>query len=68
RKVPTPPILTEPLARVTARLTGGAAELIPLPIAFTWVEAHEELWRRTWPGTRLFEAFLDAIGVKASAG
>jgi Fe-S-cluster containining protein len=63
RKVPTPPLLSQPLARVTASLIGGAPELIPLPLAIRWVDTNPELGLREWPGTTLFEAWIAEIGV-----
>ncbi len=67
RKVPTAPLLSEPLARVAARLTGTRVELIPLSLAMRWVDDHAELGMREWPGTNLFEAFLAELGTGAAA-
>ena len=67
RKVPTAPLLSEPLARVTAKLTGAAKELIPLSLSLRWVDAHAELGMREWPGTTLFEAWLVELDVAGRA-
>ncbi len=49
--------MARPLARMFAKLTGRPEELIPLPLAFEWVEANAELGRLRWPGHELFRAF-----------
>jgi Fe-S-cluster containining protein len=67
RKIPTPPLLSEPLARVMARLSGGEPEMIPLSVAMRWVDAHAELGMQSWPGTELFAAWLAEMGVPESA-
>lgn len=51
--VPTPPSLGPALAELTADLCGGAAELVPLPLALDWAEQHAELAMQTWPGIDL---------------
>jgi Fe-S-cluster containining protein len=64
RKIPTPPLLSQPLARVAARLTGAAVQLIPLAAAMRWVDQNAELGMQTWPGTELFTAWLAELGIK----
>ncbi|MBI4950899.1 MAG: YkgJ family cysteine cluster protein [Myxococcales bacterium] len=63
RKVPTPAILSEPLARATARLVGGPPVLVPLATAMRWVDEHAELGFRTFPARELFHALLLELGV-----
>jgi Fe-S-cluster containining protein len=61
RKVPTPPLLSAPLARTMARLTKTEPALIPLALALGWVEAHAELGYATWPGERLLRTLVREI-------
>jgi Fe-S-cluster containining protein len=64
RKIPTPPLLSQPLARLAARLTGSGVQLIPLCIAMRWVDQNAELGMRTWPGTELFTGWLAEMGIQ----
>jgi Fe-S-cluster containining protein len=61
RKVPTPPLLSAPLAQMLARLTKSKPALIPLGLALYWVERHAELGFTTWPGERLLRALVREI-------
>jgi Fe-S-cluster containining protein len=57
RKVETPRPMARPLAKMVAKLMGRPEELIPLSLAFEWVEANAELGMLRWPGHELFRAF-----------
>jgi Fe-S-cluster containining protein len=63
RTVPTPPILSGPLSRAAAALTGSAPVLIPLSIAMRWVDAHADWGFQEWPGPELMGALLRELGV-----
>lgn len=60
--VPTPPAMSPLLADLTAELSGGQAELVPLPLALDWAEQHAELAMRTWPGIDLVQDLLERLG------
>ena len=53
--------MARPLARAFAQVTGRPEELIPLPLAFDWVEENAALGRQRWPGDQLFQAFADEL-------
>lgn len=61
QRVPTPPLLSGPLARLTARLTGGRVTLVPLPLALVYAEREADLAQRRWPGDELFAAFREEM-------
>lgn len=44
-----------------AELTGGAARLIPLPLALDWAARHQAENRRTWRGAELLDKALDKV-------
>lgn len=67
RKIPMPPGVSYPLARLTAKLTGGHPELVPLPLAFEYAEAHAELAFRRWPGVELFEGLVAELKLGGSS-
>jgi Fe-S-cluster containining protein len=56
--VPMPRAMSQPLAAMFSKLTGRPEELIPLPLAFDWVEENSELGMQRWPGPELFQAFV----------
>jgi Fe-S-cluster containining protein len=61
-RVPMPPYLSVPLARVTAALTGEPAAPIALALLPSWLRTHGELRERTWPSAALLERFLAEMG------
>lgn len=61
-KVPMPLPFSAPLARLTAAVTGEKPCLIPLSLVPHWVGKHAKQCKRQWPGTDLFDMFLDEIG------
>jgi Fe-S-cluster containining protein len=61
RRVPTPPLLSGPLARLTAKLTGRPAEFVPLLHALRYAEEHAEIARREWDGMELFAGLREAM-------
>jgi len=50
------------LALLWADLTGGPVRLIPLPVAFQWVQHHRSLLHQTWKGLNLFDQALGGLG------
>ncbi len=44
-----------------AELAGGAARLIPLPLALEWAARHRDENRRTWRGAELLDKALDKV-------
>ncbi|BFU94435.1 MAG: conserved protein of unknown function [Nitrospira sp.] len=42
-------------------LTKTSPRLIPLPVALSWADKHEEAAGRTWPGSQLIDELLDKI-------
>jgi Fe-S-cluster containining protein len=60
--VPTPPLMSPKLAQLTAELSGGTAQLIPLPLALDWAEQHAALAMQTWPGVELLGGLLQSLG------
>jgi Fe-S-cluster containining protein len=61
-RVPMPPHLSVPLARVAAELAGIGAAPIALSLLPDWLRAHTELRRRSWPSEPLLARFLAEIG------
>lgn len=61
--VPMPPVLSVPLSRAAAALTGGSPVMIPLPVAMRWVDAHADWGFQEWPGTEVMGALLRELGV-----
>lgn len=47
-----------PLARLTTKLTGTKACLIPLTLVPRWISEHADLRGREWPGPELFEGLM----------
>jgi len=35
---------------------------MPLPVAFEWAEKHQDLNKRTWKGSELFNRAMDGLG------
>lgn len=64
RTVPMPKVLSLPLARAAASLTGGPPVMIPLPIAMSWVDAHADWGFQEWPGSVMMAALLRELGVE----
>jgi Fe-S-cluster containining protein len=50
------------LSVLWANLTGGPVRLMPLPVAFEWAEAHQDLNTQTWKGADLFHRAMDGLG------
>jgi Fe-S-cluster containining protein len=50
------------LSVLWAELTGGPVRLMPLPVAFEWVEKHQALNKKTWKGLELLHTTLDGLG------
>lgn len=63
RTVPMPPVLSAPLARAAAALTGEAPVMIPLSIAMRWVDAHADQGFQEWPGAEVMRALLRELGI-----
>jgi Fe-S-cluster containining protein len=63
RTVPMRRPLSGALSKAAAALTGEPPEMIPLPIAMRWVDAHAELGFEEWPGAEVIGALLRAMGV-----
>jgi Fe-S-cluster containining protein len=61
-KVPMPQPISAALAKLTAELVHGGPRLIPLTLAPRWVNDHNDLRRRTWPGMELFNRFIAHLG------
>jgi hypothetical protein len=59
--VPMPPSLSRPLALLTAKLTGGRPEPIPLTLALQWAEEHVALAAERWPAVDLFQGLLETL-------
>jgi len=57
-KIPMPAPLSEPLAHLTASLTGIWPRLIPLVIAPRWSGENRSIARREWSGADLFCQFM----------
>lgn len=57
-KIPMPAPLSEPLAHLTASLTGMRPRLIPLVIAPRWSGENRSIVGRQWPGADLFCQFM----------
>lgn len=62
-KVPTPVLLSEVLARVTARLLGEPPVVVSMTVAMGWVDSHTDLAFRTWPSLELMRVLLEELGV-----
>jgi len=62
RRVPTPPTMSPPLARVAAKLLGTRPALIPITMAMEWAEANVAHARKTWPANELFQALTLELG------
>ena len=56
--VPKAVSLTECLSKVSALVTGGEPQAIPLTLALDWAEAHRELGQRRYDAASLMVAFL----------
>ena len=63
RTVPTPPVLSVPLSRAAASLTGGSPVMIPLSIAMRWVDTHADWGFQEWPGMEVMGALLRELGI-----
>lgn len=63
RTVPTPPVLSAPLSRAAASLTGGPPVMIPLAVAMRWVDAHADWGFQEWPGAQVMGALLRELGI-----
>lgn len=63
RTVPMPPVLSVPLSRATAALTGDAPVMIPLAVAMRWVDAHADRGFQEWPGPEVMGALLRELGI-----
>lgn len=57
-RVPAGIRLSEALSRLTAKLLGREAEVVPLTQALAWAEAHREEGQRTWDARTLLEGLL----------
>lgn len=57
-RVPSALPFSAPLARLTAKLTGAKACLIPLTLVPRWLSEHADLRAREWPGPELFEGLM----------
>lgn len=66
-KVPMPLPLSTALARLTARLSGEKACLIPLTLVPRWVSEHAALRARRWPGPKLFDLLQAELNSNAGA-
>lgn len=64
-KVPMPLPLSTSLARLTARLSGEKACLIPLTLVPRWVSEHGALRARRWPGAELFDLLQTELNSSA---
>jgi len=49
------------LGLLWASLTKTPPRLIPLPVALSWADKHEETAGRTWPGSQLIDELLDKM-------
>jgi Fe-S-cluster containining protein len=61
RALPVPARMGTILSVVWARLLGGPARLIPLPLALAWAERHEADGQRRWKGSELLQKALDEL-------
>ena len=61
RRLPTPSLLSGPLARLAARLGGRPVAFVPLPLSLRFAAEHAELAARTWNGPELFEKFREEM-------
>ena len=61
RELPIPIRAGTVLALLWAELTRGPVGLIPLPVAFQWVETHRALLDQIWNGLNLFDKALDGL-------
>jgi len=57
-RVPVHVRLSEALARLTGKLLGREAEVVPLTMALEWAEAHRDEGRRTWDARFLLESLV----------
>jgi Fe-S-cluster containining protein len=57
-RIPVQVRLSEALANLTARLLDREAEVIPLPLALSWADAHREEGERTWDARLLIEGLI----------
>ena len=58
RRVPTSPLLSGPLARLTTKLAHGAPPIVAMPLVLEAAEAHAELAFHSWPAQSLVPALL----------
>ncbi|MGD9852342.1 MAG: YkgJ family cysteine cluster protein [Nitrospirales bacterium] len=49
------------LSILWAELIGGPLRLLPLPMAFGWAKAHQDLKQKTWKGMDLLNKTLDGL-------
>ena len=63
RRVPTAPLLSGPLTRLVAKLTGTALTFVAMPLVLTFAEEHADLAFRTWPGSVLLSGLLEQMGL-----
>jgi Fe-S-cluster containining protein len=66
RRVPTGPLLSGPLARLTAKLAQGAPPMVAMPLVLEAAEAHAELAFHGWPAHGLVAALLAEIEAVAA--
>jgi len=61
-RVPVGMRLSEALSRLTAKLLGREAEVVPLTHALAWAAAHRDEGQRTWDARTLMEGLLAELG------
>lgn len=66
-RVAVPIRLSISLARLTGRLLDREPEVVPLPLALDWAEAHREEGLRRWDGRRLLEMLAEDLGRRPGA-
>jgi len=66
-RVPVSVRLSEALANLTGKLLGTEPEVIPLPLALEWAEAHREDGARTWDARVLIEGLIAELSPRPAA-
>jgi Fe-S-cluster containining protein len=67
-RIPVSMRLSEALSKLTARLLEQEAEVIPLPLALEWADAHREEGARTWDARVLIEGLIAELSPGRAPG
>ena len=65
-RIPVSVRLSEALANLTAKLLDREAEVIPLPLALEWADAHREEGARTWDARVLIEGLIAELSPRGA--